>query len=404
MPQFAFAARDDLGRSQTGTLEAGDFGAAVNTLRERGWVVLDVHAQESSPLDINVEQALDISRLMPVWQADIELSLRQLAVMLRSGLTLLDALQMLAEHANGASLRRVWSQVADTILAGEGLADAMAEHPSFPQVVIQLARVGEQTGELETVLVRASEILEARRKLRNQILTAMAYPVVVFIAAIAVAGFMVFNVIPKLQTFLQAMGRKLPPMTQLLVDITDWIHAYIGQVGATLLAIIVLLVVGRMWPPSRWWIDRIALRIPIVGGVMRTAGTAAFARNMQTLLQSGVSLLAGLKTVEQLLSNRYLSSQLAEAREAVMQGKSLAESMPTDGSFTPLLGRMVAVGETSGRMDEILGEAATYYEERLAATIKRMAALVEPAMLLIVGGIVGFVYIAFFVALFAAAR
>lgn len=403
MPTFAFTARDAIGQPQSGKLDARDFQAVVGTLRDRGWVVVDVRAEEPSALDIDVMKALDISQHMPVWQANIELSLRQLAVMLRSGLTLLDALTMLSEHANGKSTQRIWKQVADAILAGESFADAMAEHRAFSPVVVQLTRVGEQTGELESVLVRAADILEGRRRLRNQIMQAMAYPIVILMAAIGVAGFMVFNVIPKLATFLKAMGRQLPAMTQMLVDATDFIHANVLNGAISIVAFIILVIVARNWAPSRMWIDRTSLYVPIIGGVLRTAGTASFARNLQTLLQSGVSLLGGLKSVEQLFSNRHIALQVSEARQAVMAGKTLAESLPKHGGLTPLLGRMIAVGESSGRLDEILGEAANYYEERLSAVIRRLAALVEPAMILVVGGIVGFVYIAFFMALFAAA-
>lgn len=403
MPSFAFSARDRGGRTRSGTLDAQSFDAAVADIRGRGWFVLDVQMRSTAG-DVDVMQYLQPGRWLPVRGTDVELCLRQLAVMLRSGMTLLDGLRMVSEHATRHAMQVVWKKVADQILSGDTMADSMARHGCFAPVVIQLTKVGEATGELDRALVRSADILERRRKLRNQIVTAMAYPTVVFIAAVAVAAFMVFNVIPKLQTFLQAVGRKLPPITQMLVDVTTFIRGHVHHGLFALVATIVVIYLVRSWPPGRLWTDRAFLWIPIIGQVFRTAGTAAFARNMKTLLQSGVTLLEGLKAIEPMVGNRFLSLKIAHAREQVMQGRSLAEALPVQAGFHPLLTRMIAVGESAGRLDETLEEAATYYEDQLQRSIQWLAAMVEPIMLLVVGGIVGFVYIAFFMALFAAAR
>jgi type II secretory pathway component PulF len=231
----------------------------------------------------------------------------------------------------------------------------------------------------------------------------MAYPIVVFIAAVAVAAFMVFNVIPKLQRFLQTMGRKLPAMTQLLVDVTDFINAYFLQGLGVLVALVVAIVLIRRWAPGLLWTDRILLRVPVFGNAIRVAATASFANNMDTLLRSGVTVLESLRSMEQLIGNRYVAAQVGAARDDVVQGRTLADALARRAPFPPMLARMVAIGESAGRLDDVLAEAARYYDEVLQRTIRRLAALVEPVMLLTVGGIVGFVYISFFMALFAAA-
>lgn len=401
MAKFAFEARDRLGRPRSGVLERPTREAVVESLRQRDWMVLEV-AADGPAAGGDVLQAIRPSNWIGVRMVDIELSLRQLSVMLASGLALLDSIRMLYEHVDKRSLRRIWEAVAEDILSGSTLTEAIGKHKCFPPVTVQLARVGEQTGELNITLRRAADILEHRRRLQSQIVSALAYPMVVFIAAIGVAAFMVFNVIPKLQNFLETLGRSLPAMTQLLVDVTEFVNRYVihGVVGLFLL--IAAIVAIRIWPPGRLWSDRLLLRVPLIGSTLRIGSSAALSRNMQMLLASGVPLLETLTSMQMLLGNRHLAQQLGECRTAVVEGSTLADAIRARG-FTPMLTRIVAIGESSGRLDEVLAEAADYYEDQLSRAIRRMAAMVEPMMLLVVGGIVGFVYISFFVALFAAA-
>jgi type II secretory pathway component PulF len=399
MATFAYAARDRTGRALRGSLEAPTPAAAAADLRNRGWVVVQIRPESARA---SRSGSGGVSWL-PIRSSDIEVSLRQLAVMLRSGLTLLNALQTVAEQSPRPAMRRIWTDVSRRIQEGSGLGEAMAVHPQFSALVVQLVRVGEQTGHLEEVLVRAASGLEQRRKLRSQLISALAYPGIVLAAAIGVTMFMMVSVIPKLQQFLGTMGRRLPPMTQLLVDVSTFIQTYWLQglvIGVLLSGVIVGL---RSWPPSRFWMDRRLVRVPVIGILNRLAGTVLMARGLSTLLRSGVTLLESLRTVERLIGNRYLASRVAQARDAVLQGGALAAPLAAEPAFMPMLAGMVAVGESAGTLDEVLEEVARFYEEELQRAIQRLAALVEPAIILFVGGIVGFVYIAFFMALFAAA-
>lgn len=402
MAKFAFVARDRSGMSRDGVLEQPTLEAAVEALRRRNWLVLDVTPEQAEAAGEGLLETLRPGNWLGVRAIDIELALRQLAVMLSSGLALLDSIRMLHEHAQRRSLSKIWRAVAEDILGGSTMAEAMESHRCFPAVAVQLARVGEQTGELNVTLRHAADIMEQRRWLRGQLISAMAYPSVVFVAAIGVSAFMVFNVIPKLQNFLKSLGRQLPPMTQALVNVTEFVNRYAIHGAIGLLVLIAAVVAIRLWPPGRLWSDRLLLRVPVIGGVLRIGGSAALSRNLHTLLQSGVSLLDALRSVERLIGNKHLAEQLAACRSSVVEGSTLADAIRQRG-FTPMLTRIVAIGESAGRLDEVLEEAAVYYEDLLARAIRRMAALVEPLMLVVVGGIVGFVYISFFVALFAAA-
>lgn len=402
MPNFQFKARDAAGRTQAGTLEAASPTVVAQSLRRRGWSVVAVTPAAAEISAADLLHQINPMTHMPPRSIDIELSCKQLTVMLRGGLTLLTGLNALTKQTGRLTLRKIWEQTATRIQAGASFADAMAEAKVFPELLVQLVRVGEQTGDLETSLERAADTMEARRRLKGSLLTALAYPMLVFVAAIGVTAFMVVGVIPKLQAFLQGMGRQLPAMTQMLVDISNGARTYAPHAGIGLLILTVGFVLLYCHPLGRVQVDRRMLRIPVLGHLVRTAATASFSRALGILLRSGITLLEGLRTSEQLLHNRYLAGRISAARQAVMQGGTLAEPLAEPYAFAPLLSRMVAVGESAGTMDDVLDEVARFHEQQLQAAIRQLSAIVEPLIIVVVGGIVGFVYIAFFMALFSA--
>ncbi len=402
MPAFTFQARDVAGRPQRGDLEAASMHDAAQLLRQRGWRVVDVRA--ARPQRTLGQQLAMLNPLehLPPRSVDIEVSCKQMAVMLRGGLTLLTCLQAAAEQASRATLRRVWEQVAARLQEGASFADALQEARCFPRLLVQLVRVGEQTGYLEQAIERAAETMEARRRLRMNLVTALAYPTLVLVAAIGVTVYMVVGVIPKLKVFLDSLGRQLPWMTQTLVDVSGFVSTYLPYFAGGVLALTVISIAVYSHPAGRLRVDRASLRLPIMGHLFRLAGTANFARALGILVRSGITLLEGLRTSEDLLGNRYLASRVAAARQAVMQGGNLAEPLGARRAFTPMLSRMVAVGESAGTMDDVLDEVARFHELQLQAAIRQLSVIIEPMIIVIVGGIVGFVYISFFVALFSA--
>lgn len=404
MPTFAFTARDEHGGQRTGAEEAASAGELASALRERGWLVLDVRQAKESE-GISTDRAMELINplnWLGVRSQDVELSMLQLAVMIRSGLSLMAALKTVGEQSRRSGMRRVWDDVQERIQGGSGLADAMNEHRCFPRFVIQLVRVGEHTGHLDPVLNRASAALERRRQLKSSLVTAMTYPVIVLVAALGVTVFMLLFAIPRLQTFLYAMGRDLPATTRALVDVSAFLQAYTGRVTLGIVTALIAAVMVYLWPPGRYWMDRLSLRIPMIGVIFRLGSTASFARNLGILLQSGVTLLEALRTVEQTHYNRYLVSRVTNARLQVMQGGNLADPLGIGGAFMPMLASMVAVGESSGTLDHVLEEVARFHELQLEAMIRQLSTIIEPIIIVVVGGIVGFVYVSFFVALFAA--
>ena len=405
MPEFTYEARDGEGRMRDGREEAASATAMAALLRERGWLVLDM--REAPPIARRGGRTPFAAWLPTAWwpvsMEEVEGVLRQLAVMLRSGLTLLGALQAARENAEGSRMRGVLGSVMTRIEGGGTFADALRREGVFGDLTVQLARVGEETGNLDAVLERAADAIERRRQLMQQVLTALAYPLLVLVAAVGVAGFMVIEVIPRLEGLMKSLGRKLPPTTLALIEVSAWARADGPWWLAGLVVLGAMGGVAIRMPGGRLLVDRWLLALPLLGEVLRVAGSAMFARALSILLRSGVTVLDGLRTAEALAGNRHLAWVVARARERVLGGGTLSGGLGAKGGFVPMLGRMVAVGEATGRMEEVLEEVARHLEAQLTVRVRRLSAMVEPAIIVAVGGIVGFVYVTFFLTLYAAA-
>lgn len=402
MPVFRFHARDAQGRPQTGSAQSANSATLIAELRGRGLLVFDV--QQAQARTAPSVRSWNPLAWLPPSSFDVETGLQQISSMLRSGLTLLAALKTAGEQSRRPRMAAVWRNVYERIEEGSSFSDALESHPQvFSSYIVQLVRVGEHSGALEKVLTRAAEHLERTRALRLTLINALIYPAIVVVMAVGVAAFMLLGVIPKIQKFLAGRGRGLPAITQMLLDVSNWLQAYGPYVAIGIVAASVALLLIYRWPPGRFVIDGLLLRVPIVGYVLRISGTAIFARGLATLLESGVTLLDGLRTIERLVVNRAMVARVNASRQAVLSGGTLADALAAGPEFQVMLARMVAVGETTGALDPVLNEVAQFHEHQLAATVRRLSVLVEPAIIVVVGGIVGFVYIAFFVAMFSLA-
>lgn len=402
MPEYRYKARDAQGRLQEGKAMAAAPERLAADLRGRNLLVTEITAIEDANTTPPAPPLL--RGWLPMTGFDVEMGLHELCTMLRNGLTLLASLRTVAEQARRPRAARIWRNVAEQIERGSTFSDALRAHAGrFPDYVVQLIRVGEHSGELEIVLVRAVEYLERSRNLRMTVINALTYPAIVLVMAVGVALFMVLSVIPKIQQFLAGQQRQLPPLTQTLLDVSDFLRLYLPYIGLALVVWVVALVALNQWPPGRRGMHALALRIPILGIIQRLSGTAVFARSMSILLESGVPLLAALQIVERLLGNQVMADRIGSARQAVMQGAPLSQSFTNRREFRPMLRQMIVVGEASGVLGRVLADVALFHENQLLALIRRFSVLIEPVMIIVVGGIVGFVYIAFFVALFSLA-
>ena len=398
---FSATARDPDGVRRTVSREAESREAFVEMLRAERFVVLSVEeVKKSGALPPKWHPAW----LRPMSGFDVEMGLRQLATMLRSGVALLAALDTVEEQSPCPRAAVAWRKVRESVFSGSSFAGSLERQiRRFGEITVRLADVGERSGELEHALTRAADQMESRRELKTAVVNALVYPLVTVAMAIGVSAYLVVAVIPKLAEFLRDGGVDLPGMTMALMDFADFVKANGFVIAGWLVALVVAWIAGRRFPRTREMEDVALLRIPVTGRILRLSGTALFARAMQIMVESGVTLLDALDVSARLMSNTRYKRRIAAARDGVMHGGSLADSLRPASEFMPMLSRMSAVGEVTGSLAESFGEVARFHEMLLSIAIKRFGMLIEPVMICITGGIVGFVYIAFFMALFAIA-
>lgn len=401
MAVFSYVARDRGGHQNADSIESDSRDAAVLALRQQGLLVLQIDEIKNGQTQEN-SFSLNPLQYRTIRIFDIERAFHELAVMLRSGISVLDALEMIRKHSR-IGCRKTWQNIIERIEQGGSLTDAVKEQKVFPELTVQLIAVGEETGMLHTVLDQAAEELQSTRKLKKQIITALRYPFFTLLVAIGVVIFMLTSIIPEIKKLLAIMGRPMPPITKALIDTSDWFvnNGLTISIASALCAAVFILLYN--WPPSRYWIDRGALQVPVFGHIFRLSGTVLFARAMGLLLRSGVMIDDALTIMERLHGNKFMASRVAIAKERILQGSTLAEPLETNPVFMPLMLQMIRVGENSGTLDEILVEMTEYHDELLQQAIAKMTGMIAPVMTILVGGIVGFVYAAFLVAMFSAA-
>jgi type IV pilus assembly protein PilC len=244
--------------------------------------------------------------------------------------------------------------------------------------------------------------MRRQRKARQQFWSATIYPAIVLILALFVTVYLVVYLIPRLQLYLQSLGRELPVMTQQLIDGTTWLRTHLVTLAGCGVAAIALGAFAFGSERGRLWFDRLVLRLPVLGSLIRNAESAACARGLYIMLESGLTLTECMATVQSLLSNSHLSRLVGSARDQIMRGASLAEAIGVRGGFTPMFNQMVAVGQQSGEMARVMREAAEFHDDQFQSAVQRLQAIATPAITLLVGGVVGYIYIAFFLALFSA--
>jgi type IV pilus assembly protein PilC len=403
MAFYRYVALDANGVEQAGTIEAANPRAAAAGVRERNLRLVRVDALAAGVSTEEGPRQYAVSDFLPVSLSDRVLFFQQLALMLRSGLSVLQSLEVAANLAASSRLRRGIEQIGDRIKNGDSFSAAMdAQGALFPPLAIQLVRSSETSGELDRVLERIAEHLEQKAETRRNLITSLIYPAIVVIVALGVAAFLLTGVVPKFVQFFERSGKALPPMTAALIDVSDWLIAW----GPFLLAGIAVVLITALYAYStkagRLYLDRILLYVPLIGALLLRASISQFTWAMSILLSSGVTLLDSLRVAKGVVSNKAIDLALDEAAEDLLRGRDFATSLSRK-PIPVLITRLSAVGEKSGSLEQVMGELGHHYDQELQASIKRMSSLIEPVLMLIIGGMVGFVYYAFFQAVMSLA-
>ena len=402
MPNFSYTARDRTGQQRSDAIESPSREAAIAALRAQGLLPLKITEIKSKSEDGGSNFSLNPFDYLSINSFDIEHEFHQMAVMLRTGISLLDALNMTAKYSR-IGARKTWRRLAQRIQQGSSFYEALTEFPAFTPFTVQLIRVGEQTGYLSVVMDQAANELTASRKLKKKIVGALRYPLFALMMAIGIVVLMLTKLVPEIKKVLAITGKALPPITKALINTSDWILSHGPFIALVIFAVVAVFLVLYNIPFTRWWLDRWSLRLPLLGYVFRLSGTVLFSRAMGLLLRSGVVIVEALDTMEKLHVNKYLGSKVALAKKEVERGSALTDPLEASYGYMPLMLQMLRVGERSGTIDEILAEMTEYHNEILQQRIDTLTGMITPILTVFVGGVVGFVYAAFLVAMFAAA-
>jgi general secretion pathway protein F len=325
-------------------------------------------------------------------KAQVAVLTRQLGVLLKAGVPLAEALGALVDQAEQPGLKRVLADVKTQVNEGSSLGDALARHGStFEDLYVNMVRAGEASGSLDAVLFRLAEFLDAQNRLRGKIVSAMFYPIAMSIIGIVIMGILMVTVVPKVTAIFQDTGRDLPWNTKLMIFISDIVA---GWWWAMILAGIGSWLLFRRWrrsPRGRASWDKMVLRLWVIGPLARMIAISRFAKTLATMLASGVPLLRALDIVKNILGNVTLTKVVEEAKESIKEGESIAAPLRRSGEFPPIVTHMIAVGERTGQLEPMLENVAASYDVETDMKIQRLTTLLEPVMILIMGGSVAFI-------------
>jgi len=396
---FEYAVRDREGKIVKGRLEATDQAAVANKLKSIG--VAPVSIEEVSTSGLNAEFTIPGFK-EKIKQKDLAIMGRQMATMIDSGLSLLRALSIVSEQTENKPLAKTLVHVRNDVEQGVAFSVALGKHPDvFPPLMINMVKAGEVGGFLDQVLVSVADNFEAEVKLRGQIKSAMTYPVVVFVIAILATVGMLLFIVPVFENMFSDLGGKLPAPTQFLVTLSQGLKWAIGPVVAGLIVF------------SWWWgkhkndkairqkVDPMKLKIPVFGKLFQKVAVARFTRNFGTMLRSGVPILQALDIVGETSGNLVLEKAAHSVQESVRAGQSLAGPLSMHPVFPPMVVQMMAVGEDTGALDTMLEKVAQFYDQEVEATTEQLTSLIEPLMIVVIGGVVGGMIIALYLPIFS---
>ena len=387
MPQFKYSALDSDGERVTGVVDAR---SATRARNELGSLFLQVEAlKEKQTLG-----GIQITK-KKIKRQDLMNFSRQLAAFLRAGIPILDAFTTLTENVSNPLLRTVLLDIADALRSGAPLSEAMAAHSSsFPTYYVGILRSAELTGNLDTVLDQLADYIERDLEARRAVRSALTYPAVICVMAVATVVILTAFVLPKFQEFFKSFDAKLPLPTRLLLGGTAFVQAWwLVIMGVFVVSVASLFIVLRT-ERGKFMRDRALLRTPVLGDIVRCATIERFFRILGAMLRAGVPVPEAMSAANEGSNNRLYERGLATAREAMLRGEGLSGPLSATGLFPAAAAQMLRVGEDTGTLDRQLGLAADFYQTELSHKVKRLTTLFEPAIILVMGGIVGFVAIA----------
>jgi type II secretory pathway component PulF len=395
MPTFQYKAKTRAGELVSGSLAAGDRRTALAELGKMGFFPLAVDSGD-------VEQRGRKRGGLRVKSRDVLMFTEQLSSLLRSGMSLSQALGTLERRSQKKALGAVLSELRNGIVQGESLSDSLAKHPKiFSRFFVNLIKAGEASGALDDVLLRLGKHQEQMAEVREKVLGALIYPLIVVSVGICTIVFFMMVMVPKFAGMFKEMGSTMPLPTRILISVSGAFMSY-WWIGALLIASAVTVYrIRARTPEGRLALDTLKLRLPVFGNILMANALAQFARTLATLLENGVPVLNALQIVEDTMTNRLIADEIREARTRVTDGTSISQPLSKGKVFPELLIDMLTVGEESGEVVPALKNIADTYEQELSRTLKVFTTLMEPAIIIVMAVVVGGIVLSILSAVFS---
>ena len=403
MPKYAYKATNKEGKDQFGVLESESQALAVQDIRNMG--LFPTHIREARKSDEKRARkkkgGLGEIYFGGLKWKEIVVMTRQIATLIDAGLPLLRSLNILVAQLKPSKLRDILRDVTADVQSGSTFSEGLAKHPkAFDRLYVNMVKAGEVGGMLETVLARLATFMEKRMALIRKVRGAMVYPIFVITAATGIVTFLLIKVVPVFAEIFAEFGAGLPAPTQFLVDVSEFIQYQWWRIMLYFSSTIITLKLGRKVPFIQRLIDRVSLKIPKIGDLVTKVAVARFARTLGTLLTSGVPILQALKITRETISNSVIQDAIQKVHDRIKEGDTIAAPLDEAKVFPAMVVNMIDVGEETGSLDAMLTKVADIYDSEVEIAVDAMLSLMEPAIILILGGIIGFIVIALYLPIF----
>ncbi len=394
MPVYKYKAINENGKSLQGIVDADSPKAATDKLKREGVFL-------SSLKEVKKDKGRGMFRLRGISTSELAVTTRQFSTLISAGLPLEASLQALGEQTEDPRFSQVLTEVRDRISEGSSLANALTEHSRvFSDLYINIVKAGESSGTLDIVLLRLADFLEKQSALRARVRSAMVYPIFMFLIGSGVLFFMMSYVIPRIAKIFEESSKSLPLITVALIGFSNFISNNLIALLVVLGGVVFFVFRFKKTARGKQFYDRLIFKVPIFGKIAKLVAISRFTRTLGTLIGSGIPLLEALEIGEAVVGNSVYVQTLTNVRENVREGTSLATPLRESGVFPPLVTRMIAVGEQTGEMEEMLVKIGDMYDLQVETYVSTLTSLLEPVMILIIGAIIGFIVFAILLPIF----
>ncbi len=398
MTTFKYAAKGPGGKTVEGTITANDKTEAVAELRRQNLVVMRVDEAGASAAKRKSVAGKGLFKTTPSCKkGELVVFTRQLSTMIGAGLALLESLDVLGDQAESPGMKLTCQKLANEVRGGTDLSVAMETCPKvFDALYVSMVRAGEVSGQMDIILERLADYQEASETLRREIRSAMTYPCVSMVLVLGITAFLMLGVVPGFRQVFDSLDSDLPAITTFTLETAEFLKANWAPVFGGLVFLVIAFFMFKRTEQGGWFFDRLSLRVPVFGPLVRKVALARFSRTFATLIRSGVPIMGTLDIVAETAGNRVISEVVLNSRESVRGGNMLSEPLAKSPVFPPMVVRMIAIGERTGSLEVLLEKIAEFYDSQVKAAVKSLTSMIEPILISVMGVIVGGVVMAVF--------